>query len=268
MKYRKGDFDSEELCDDVKRPNVECWGNELLKLPKFSNLRNVANAIQGKAEYRRVGTAIEKLARAQSCIADLSEAIACCEAIEELRGSNIGRGTFAYVATEAALLRTAVTLYERSTAAGAKQGERGSIQIAAHLNSEQLNDHETLVLLRQRSLVHVYMGEEIDGDIWHKGLLFAVEAGSAWRPAVASHRIQFHTPTFERLRRQLPVAKDIVFVKFQKRFDKLTTILHENPIPNAIFENNSLDPLKAFGSFEAVKSVLDGQETGQISFVG
>jgi hypothetical protein len=136
------------------------------------------------------------------------------------------------------------------------------------LNANQLADHEALVLLRQRSLAHVYMGEEIGGDIWHKGVLFAVRSGSGWRPAVASHRIQFHTPTFERLQRQLPVAKSIVFEKFHQRFDELTKILHENPLPNAIFEQNALDPIETFGSFEAVKAVLDGQVTGQISFVG
>lgn len=76
-------------------------------------------------------------------------------------------------------MRTAVTLYERATNAAGKRGERGSVKIADKLTTEQLADHSALVDLRQKTFAHVYVSEEIDGQVWHRDLLFAVESGTA-----------------------------------------------------------------------------------------
>ena len=126
--------------------------------PRFTDLNAIAAEIEGMPEYRRVRSAIEKAARAQSCVSDLAEAETCIAALDDILSSVRRSGTKTRSATEAALLRTAVTLYERATAAGAKRGERGSIQIAHHLTAHQLDDHNALVELRQRSLAHVYPG--------------------------------------------------------------------------------------------------------------
>lgn len=236
------------------------------EFPRFTDLSAIAAEISDLPEYRRVGTAIEKAARAQSCVSDLQEAETCLEALDDILGSVRRSGTKTRLATEAALLRTAVTLYERATAAGPKLGERGSIQIVDRLSLEQLQDHNSLVALRQRSLAHVYPNEEISGDIWHHEVLFMIEQGGPWKTAFASRRIQFHGEIFRRLKKQVPVALELVQDRFHERLKQISDILNETPLPLAIFERHVFDPVEMFGSKSAVQSVLDGQAQGRASF--
>lgn len=236
--------------------------------PRFTNLRALASEIAHAPEYSRVLEAIDKAARAQSCVSDLAEAETCCVALRELLASPRRRGTLTRLATEGSLLRTAVTLYERATSAGAKKGERGSIQIAERLNAEQLEDHENLVSVRHRSLAHVYAGEEIDGQVWHRDVLFAVEEPPAWYPAAASNRLQFADQTLQRLERQAPVALRLVKERFHSRLAKLTDMLNDNPLPAAVFEKHIFDPVPVFGSERSVQNVLEARKEGRGSFTG
>ena len=242
-------------------------GRILSNFPRFTDLNALAAEIEGMPEYRRVRSAIEKAARAQSCVSDLAEAETCIAALDDILSSVRRSGTKTRSATEAALLRTAVTLYERATAAGAKRGERGSIQIAHHLTAHQLDDHNALVELRQRSLAHVYPGAEVGGDIWHHELLMLIEQGGPWKPAFASRRIQFHSDIFRRLKRQLPVALTLVQARFHDSIRKLTEIMAEHPLPLEVFERHLFDPVEVFGNEGAVQSLLDGQAEGRASFL-
>jgi hypothetical protein len=235
--------------------------------PRFTDLNAIAAEIEGMLEYKRVRSSIEKAARAQSCVSDLAEAETCIAALDDILSSVRRRGTKTRLSTEAALLRTAVTLYERATAAGGKRGERGSIQIAHHLSADQLQDHEALVDLRQRSLAHVYPGAKVGGDIWHYDLMMLIEQGGPWKPAFASRRIQFHGDIFRRLKRQLPIALALVQTRFHDSIRKLSEILTEHPLPLEVFERHVFDPIEVFGNEAAVQSLLDGQATGRASFL-
>lgn len=236
------------------------------KFPRFTDLRAIAEEIGDEPEYSRVRSSIQRAARVQSCISDLAEAETCLEALDDIRGSIRRQGTNTRLTTEASLLRTAVTLYERATAAGAKQGERGSIQIRDRLSGAQLQDHIALIRLRQKSLAHVYVGEAIEGDVWHHDLLFMIEQGGPWKVAFASRRIQFHGETFARLKRQVPVAIKLLQERFHDRLRQLSEILSEHPLPLAIFERHLFDPIAAFGSELAVSNILQGQASGRASF--
>lgn len=240
---------------------------EMGNFPRFTDLRAIASEIGGQPEYSRVRTAIEQAARAQSCVSDLSEAETCIEALDEMLASIRRRGTTTRLATEAALLRTAVTLYERATAAGGKKGERGSIQIRDHLTAEQAEDHDELVNLRHRTLAHVYTGERSGGDVWHHEELFLIERGGPWKAAFASRRIQFHGQTFRRLKRQVPVALELVQRRFHDRLAKMSAILTDEPLPLAVFERHLFDPVERFGSEKAVQNFLDGEAAGRASFL-
>jgi hypothetical protein len=237
------------------------------EFPRFTDLRAMGLEISNLPEYRRVGTAIDKAARAQSCVSDLAEAETCLEALDDILGSIRRSGTKTRLATEAALLRTAVTLYERATAAGTKKGERGSIQIADRLSADQLQDHDALVELRHRSFAHVYPGAEIDGNVWHHEVLFMIEQGGPWKTAFSSRRIQFHGEIFRRLKRQVPVALALVEARFHERLEQISEILQENPLPLAVFERHVFNPVEKFGSKAAVESILDGQARGRASFL-
>ncbi|MGI8611532.1 MAG: hypothetical protein ACR2KH_04575 [Sphingomicrobium sp.] len=178
------------------------------------------------------------------------------------------KGTLTRSATEASLLQTAVLLYERATSAAGKRGERGSISIVGHLSDQELIDHHSLVNLRQRALAHVYVDEAIEGKVWHRDLLFAVEIGQAWKPAAASHRVQFDGTILEQLKRQIPVATAILTRRFHEHINKLTHLLNQNPIPLTLFEKHQFDSIRMFGSEQGVRAVLAGQIEGRTSFLG
>ena len=239
---------------------------ELLELPRFTDLLAMVEEIADRSEYARLRTVVREAATAQSCVSDLAEAETCIIALSELRGSVRGSGKMTKTATEAALLRTAATLYERATAAGAKRGERGSIQIRDRLTDCQREDHDAIVRLRQRSLAHVYVGEELDGDIWHQDHLFLIEQGGPWIAAHASKRIQWHPSTFKRLQRQIPVALALVQERFHTKLGKMHRILETHPLPLALFEKHIFDPVERFGSEQKVQEILDGEVKGRTSF--
>lgn len=238
------------------------------EFPAFSDLRALAADLEREEEYRRLRSAIEKAVRAQSCVSDVAQAATCCDALNDLLPSPRKQGTLTRSATEASLLQTAVMLYERATSAAGKRGERGSVSIVAQLTDAQRADHTALVNLRQRAFAHVYVGEPIDGLVWHYDLLFAIEEEGAWKPAAASHRVQFDRATFARLERQIPIATEILTNRFHQHLNQLTTILNEDPVSATLFKKHQIDPIKTFGSKQAVRSVLSGRLKGRASFLG
>lgn len=236
--------------------------------PRFSDLRAIAAEIGDQPEYARIRTAIEQAARAQSCVSDLAEAETCLAALDDILGSIRRQGTITRLATEAALLRTAVILYERATAAGGgKRGERGSIQIRDRLSPEQTEDHDVLVNLRHRMLAHVYSGEQSDGSVWHREELFLIERGGPWKAAFACQRIQFHGQIFRRLKSQVPVALALVQKRFHDRLAQMSAILTDEPLPLAVFERHIFDPVQRFGGEAAVQQILEGEASGRASFI-
>ena len=164
-------------------------------------------------------------------------------------------------------MNAAVILYARATATSGSQGERGSVSPVDHLTAVQLADHEALLRVRNRALAHVYVGERMhDDETWHEDLFFAVETDQGWKPAAASHRLQFHRPTLDRLRRQVPIAREHLEKRFFAHIEKLTAALNEVPSGAEIFARHTFDPVAKFGSAQAVAQVLRGRADGRTSF--
>lgn len=90
-------------------------------LLRFTDLRAIGEEIGEQTEYARVRTAIDKAISAQSCLSDLVEAASCAAVLDQLLTAAGRRSTKAQVTIEAAMLRTAVTLYERTTAVAEKR---------------------------------------------------------------------------------------------------------------------------------------------------
>jgi hypothetical protein len=237
------------------------------QFPSFTDLRAIASDIEGKPEYRRLQSLISKAATTQSCVSDLMQASTCCDALDEVLPSPRKVGTLNRAATEAALLQTAVLLYERATAAAGKRGERGSISIAQELTSEQLADHKAIVQLRQRAVAHVYVGEDIEGTVWHRNILFAVEFNGTWQTAVAANRVQFDRVTFGRLKRQIPVATKLMTARFHQHLARLTNLLNAYPVSHDLFRRHEFDPVAVFGSNRAVRELLASQGSGKASLL-
>lgn len=233
--------------------------------PNFADLRTLADELRKQPEFARLSSRIDKALKTQSCLADLREARACLSALEEMLPSPRKRNSETRHATEAALIRSCVTLYERATNAAGKRKERGSINIHENLSPDQLRDHQAIVSLRQRSIAHVYPGESVNGAKWHDDRIFAVEMDKGWRAAAASHRIQFQEATYLTLKRQIPVAEQIMYHKFQERMAELVASLNDTPVEQAAFLRHTFDPVSYFGSHEGVLTALEGQRTGTSS---
>jgi hypothetical protein len=161
-----------------------------------------------------------------------------------------------------------VLLYGRATVTNTGRRERGAITIAAGLTLEQLADHEALLEVRNRAIAHVYLNETVGGEAWHHGLVFFIESGEGWRPAGASKSYQFHRETFERLKRQLPIAANLIRSRFRHRADAIATALNEGGVPIELIEANLFDPIECFGSAAAVARILEGMPAGETSFLG
>lgn len=235
--------------------------------PPFADIEAIVAELGDRPEGARLKGTLDQANRAHSCVSDLREAATCVEALGEMLDSIRRRGRLTRVATEAALLRAAVTLYERSTAAGAKHGERGSIQIRHKLGDQERRDHDLLVALRQRTYAHVYHQEDIEGTVWHDQVFFAIGLPDGqWRPATASHRVQFDRNAFEALKRQLPIAERLVTARFYRRLGELAEVLNSSSIDVSAFARHGFDPVVKFGSEDAVRSVLAGQTRGSASF--
>lgn len=233
------------------------------KLPRFTDLRGMAKDVEGESEYERFGIFVQKAAFVQSCLTDIVQAKSCCDALENLRKSKRKTGTIEKTSTENALLSSGVMLYARATSTGGSVGERGSSQIKKSLNEDQRLDHEALIEIRNRAFAHVYTDQSISNEVWHEDKIFLVETNAGWKPASFKRTSQFHKLTFERLKRQLPIADSILITRFHSHINQLTKILTESPLPLSVFENNLFDPVKLFGSKEQVRKALDGMPVGR-----
>ncbi len=223
-----------------------------MTLPRFTDVRGIANDLGDDPAYRKVATTIRKMAVAQSCASDLAQAQTCCETLDTLLASPRKKGTLERSATEHALLMNAVLLYARATSTSGGRGERGSVGVSSKLTEGQRLDHEAIVAVRNRALAHVYSHEIVGDDLWHDDRLFLVETQDGWKAAAATRRVQFSRLTLDRLLRQVSVARSIVTEAFHKHTNALTELLTSNPVELALFEKNLFDPIAFFGSERGV----------------
>lgn len=234
-----------------------------MSLPSFTDLRAVATALAGEQRYDPVTNAIREALFLQSCLADLNQSADCCRALRETLASPRRRGTIERAAIESALLATAVALYTRATATSGKQAERGASQIDAKLSEERKADHLAIVKIRNRAIAHVYAEEPIEGEVWHRDLMFAVKKPEGgWQPAACSQRIQFEKSTLEKLECLLPIAQAEIRSRALKRIEELTRLLNDRELSVSVLNDHEFDPVQRFGSLKIVKDILSGQSSG------
>lgn len=235
--------------------------------PRFADLNSIADELSGDSAKANIVAIIRRASVAQACVGDLAQAGSSLDALDALLVSPRKRGTLERSATEMALLFTAVSLYARATATTAKKGERGSIQIGEKLSEDQRADHEALIRIRNRAIAHVHDDEPIEGELWHRNEMFLVELAPAWQPAGAVKRFQFHRPTFDRLKRQVPLAQTIITDVYHRHLNKLVDLMNADPPALAVFERHLFDPRERFDGAEGVKAVLAGRARGRTSFL-
>lgn len=235
-------------------------------LPSFTNLGALADdlARRGNVKLRAMMTQAWKV---QSCLGDLSQAMDCAEVLRELIKRPKQEDTPALMATERALMASAIMLYARATSTNGRGGERGSVQLSENkLRAEEWADHNSILDVRNQAMAHVYSSRKLNDHNWHRDLFFAVHLGSRqWKPASASNQTSFHAATFARLDRMLPVARRELKEKFLERMEAVTRVINDD-LGEGILERYIFDPVSVFGSEEGVRLVLAGVEPGEASF--
>lgn len=226
------------------------------ELPPIVDLRAVANDLVGRSGLERLVSMINRVARIQSCIGDLKEAHDCCVAIAETVAGNVLGAPEVLEMLRASALVRAITLYERAVNAASKRGERGSFAIREQLSEAERVDHDALVAVRNRALAHVHVGDDIEGETWHRSLFFAVRHPQGWAPASASERVHFHREAFDRCCRALPVASAILEARCHTEMEKLIDALSAARLPDADFLPHRIDPAQAFGSLEVAREIV------------
>jgi hypothetical protein len=152
-------------------------------------------------------------------------------------------------------------LYVRATSTGGSHKERGSIQLnAKKLTREQREDHEMLLRLRNSAVGHVETSAKVGRDFWHRDFLFAKAVDSdGWQLASASTSIGFLFETFERLKRQLPIAMSLLGEKASEWLKAAVQALDSVKPDEAMLKRYEVDPVEYFGSVEVATLALSGK---------
>lgn len=193
---------------------------KVAQFPAIVDIMKLARSLEVQGN-RKVAGAFRSAWRAQSCASDLLQSQAICDALDSVERHSASLDATSIWHIRSGLLASAVLLYARATATAGSGKERGAIQLdPKKLTTEQLEDHEMLVRLRNGAVGHVETDLKIGRDFWHRDFLFAKEvAPGSWQIASASTNIGFLFETFERLKRQLPVATALVREKARARLD-------------------------------------------------
>ena len=86
-------------------------------------------------------------------------------------------------------------------------------------------------------------------------------------PAVGSNRISFHSLTFQRLLRQIPVAEVLLLKGFHKHMDAVTRMMNNASVPIDLFLRCRFDPVQKFGGVKAVADILAGISVGHATLM-
>lgn len=238
------------------------------ELPRFADGQAVANKLADHPELGKITKAIRGLMLAQSCAADLAQAEACCISLDYVLGSSRKKGTEIRAAIENSLLINAIGLYSRATRTNGQHGERGAMNIVSKLSEDQRVDHEVLTQARNRASAHVYVHERIGEQVWHHQKMFFMELEPrAWKAACTTSTLQHDVEMLKRLKRQIPPARAFIETTFNRHMNDLTNLMNKYPTLQDTMTECLFDPVKWFGSENAVRQVVKGSEKARaISF--
>jgi hypothetical protein len=229
-------------------------------LPVTVDLMKLAASLEARGGNRKLAGALRNAWRAQSCVADLGQAQSACDALDALESADVSFDPATLWQLQTGLLTSGVLLYARATSTGGSRKERGSIQLdTGKLTHEQRAEHHMLVRLRNSALGHVELGAEVAGDFWHRDFLFAKAVDvDDWQVASASLAIGFQVEAARALKRQVPIAAELVAARCRQRLAVALQLLREAKPSDAAMRQHAVDPVDWFGSVEAALLALSG----------
>jgi hypothetical protein len=236
-------------------------------LPRMADLMAIAKALDERAPGSRLSAGVHNARRVQSCIADLSLAATTLEALGQLQERRGWAPAVHQVAAEHALLANAIFLYARATATGSKSGERGHTSVRERLSSEDQQNHDRIVDIRNIALAHVRPNELIGDELWHIETVFAVETGThGWVPAAMTRRVQANPSLAAVLRSLLPKAEALLKETYHRRLNYVAQQMNDAADTMPLFEEHLLDPVHFFGSLDEARRALSRAGPGARSY--
>lgn len=238
----------------------------MTRFPPFTDLGALADdlAKRGDVQLRAL---ISQAWKANSCTADLRQAVDCAGVLREMINRPREDDTPRLLATERALMTTIILLYARATSTNGHGGERGPIQLdRKKLSDDEWADHCAILDVRNQAMAHVYASRKLGAHEWHREKFFAIQLDNgAWKPASATNQTGFHAQTLDRLERMLPVAAQIVQGKFHALMKRVTDHINRD-VKAATLLKHIFDPRPVFGGDDAVRLLLSSAEAGAASF--
>lgn len=229
--------------------------------PPFLDLLELAQELKRTRKQEKLSGMLLQAWRAEACLGDLLQADDCCKILrQKVEMDQVAQSPQEQTVAKA-LQTSAVSLYVRATSTGGKSGERGAIQLPKRrLTTQQIEDHEALIALRNNAMAHVNPKHKAGDRVWHKIVLFAVpnEQGR-WIPAASTNETTFHLQTLARLERMLPTAIEIVGESFTARLRAVSAGLNEVKIGRKAIQKHLFDPVEVFGSEAAVSRILSSR---------
>ena len=227
------------------------------QLPNTADLASLIASLDDHPDFQKLKHLAISAQRAQSCVADLSLAETSMEALAQASQVDAMRVTpFHLITIQHALVANAVVLYARATSTHSDGGERGSVSIGDRLAADQFVDHSILLDLRNKVIAHVHSEEAIDQNVWHRERMILREVEGAWLPGCVTRRMQVDEGIVGRLRRMIPVARDLVRETFYKRIYNVAAMLNEIGVEYDEFAKHPFDSVAFFGSHEAALHAL------------
>jgi hypothetical protein len=183
---------------------------------KIIDVSRLNDDLRRSGEHRKLHKIFERVALAQSCLAELQQAAQCIEELRSLAnsGANI---TPSLSIIQHSLLTSALILYVRAAHASAEEGSRGSINVRKLLPAELRPVHVKAVDVRNKAVAHVYYGKSLND--WHQQYAFLKPvAGTAggWQLATATRYHVFNRELTDQLALLIPEAITVVGNEYDK----------------------------------------------------
>lgn len=205
----------------------------------------------------RIAGLLKRINLVQACHADVKSAFSSIVALDQWLQSDTSVFTDEQSLTiQSALLTKAVILYARATHGSAENGGRGSSQLKSKLPDNLKVEHDIIIDLRNRAIVHSHLGKQIGDRIWEEQQLLLVENGDGYKPMHTTRTTQIDYKAVVYLQNLLSFALD----HYHRLFINLSSLMVERMHSAGFTEEemlaHSIDPTPYFSNEATFKQAL------------
>lgn len=205
----------------------------------------------------KIASLLRRTKLTQACHADIKGAHSSLIAFNHWMHSDVSAFTNEHSLTiQSALLTKAIVLYARATHGSADKGGRGSVQIKNRLPDDLKVEHDLIIDLRNRAIVHSHLGKEIGERVWEEQQLLLVQIGEGYKPMYTTRTTQIDYKAIVSLYKLLNFALDFYHQRFVEQSNQIVTRMHEAGFTEAELLEHAIDPTPYFSDAATFKGAL------------